>query len=217
MIKSKEVTQAKLIRAVGEVLAQSGFSGLGVNAVAKQAGVDKVLIYRYFHDFDSLCVTFARSTDFWPDIAEIIPDQQSFLALPLGARFKQVARAYIHSIRRRPITLEVMAWELIERNALTIELENVREEFGIEINRLVALPSIDDADSSPSLLNQAHDSSASSIDWLAVSALFSAGIQYLALRARKINKYNTIELNTDQGWQRLDQSIMAMIDGLTER
>ena len=46
--RNRDETSARLLAAVGEVLARDGFAALGVNAVAKQAGVDKVLIYRYF-------------------------------------------------------------------------------------------------------------------------------------------------------------------------
>ncbi len=46
--RSKETTRLRLISAVGTLLARQGFNALGINAVAEEAGVDKVLIYRYF-------------------------------------------------------------------------------------------------------------------------------------------------------------------------
>ena len=46
--KNKELTKRKLFAAVGEILKSEGYNGLGVNRVAKQAGVNKKLIYRYF-------------------------------------------------------------------------------------------------------------------------------------------------------------------------
>jgi AcrR family transcriptional regulator len=49
-IKNKELTKRKLIDAVGEVFPKEGHTGLGVNKVAKQAGVTKKLIYDYFGD-----------------------------------------------------------------------------------------------------------------------------------------------------------------------
>jgi AcrR family transcriptional regulator len=52
-----------LVRAVGTLLARDGFTALGVNAVAKEASVDKVLIYRYFGGMPELLGAFGRSAD----------------------------------------------------------------------------------------------------------------------------------------------------------
>ena len=202
MTKNKQDTQNKLIRAVGEVLADQGFSGVGVNAVAKKAGVDKVLIYRYFGSFDNLCTAFAQSADFWPSLQEMIPDLDAMANLGTAERITFVLKRYANSLRNRPLTLEVMAWELLERNAFTIELENVREAFGLELNKTMReLPSaIDDH------LNDR-------VDWLAITTVLSAGLQYLAIRARKINTYNGIALNEDQGWEQLERSVEVLITG----
>ena len=53
------------------------------------------------------------------------------------------------------------------------------------------------------------------IDWLAITTVLSAGMQYLAIRARKINVYNGIELNKDEGWMQLERSIETLIAGVT--
>jgi AcrR family transcriptional regulator len=47
-IRDKHITSKRLISAVGSLLAKKGFKGIGVNAVAREAGVDKVLFFRYF-------------------------------------------------------------------------------------------------------------------------------------------------------------------------
>ena len=65
-IRDRESTRARLIAAVGTLLAREGFTGLGVNAVAREAGVDKVLIYRYFGGLPELIVAFGREGNFWP-------------------------------------------------------------------------------------------------------------------------------------------------------
>jgi AcrR family transcriptional regulator len=46
--RDRAATEERILTAVGEVLARDGFAAIGVNAIARQAGVDKVLIYRYF-------------------------------------------------------------------------------------------------------------------------------------------------------------------------
>ena len=66
--RDREATRTRLIGAVGTLLSQEGFKGLGVNAVAREAGVDKVLIYRYFGGLQGLIVSFGREGNFWPSI-----------------------------------------------------------------------------------------------------------------------------------------------------
>ena len=48
MARDRERTKARIVDAVCGLLTRSGFRAVGVNAVAEAAGVDKVLIYRYF-------------------------------------------------------------------------------------------------------------------------------------------------------------------------
>ena len=53
-MKNRMQTERKLIDAVDYFVKTKGFGGLGVNKVAKQAGVSKVLIYRYFGNLEKL-------------------------------------------------------------------------------------------------------------------------------------------------------------------
>ena len=55
--RDRAATEERILTAVGEVLARDGFAAIGVNAIAKQAGVDKVLIYRYFGGLPELLRT----------------------------------------------------------------------------------------------------------------------------------------------------------------
>ena len=47
MIKNRQATELALIKAVDDIIEESGFEGLGINAVAAKAGVAKMLIYRF--------------------------------------------------------------------------------------------------------------------------------------------------------------------------
>ena len=40
MARDKAETKARILAAVGKLLAESGFKSLGVNAIAREAGVD---------------------------------------------------------------------------------------------------------------------------------------------------------------------------------
>ena len=47
-------TEKRLLEAVSHIVENDGFTKIGVNRIANQAGCDKVLIYRYFGGLDGL-------------------------------------------------------------------------------------------------------------------------------------------------------------------
>jgi AcrR family transcriptional regulator len=63
--RDKEATKRKLITAVGQIIKTIGYTGLGVNKVAKEAGVSKSLIYKYFTDLNGLIETYMKERDYW--------------------------------------------------------------------------------------------------------------------------------------------------------
>ena len=71
MARDRAHTEEKILAALGAILAEPGGSRrIGVNAVATRAGVDKVLIYRYFGGLEGLLAAFAEKTDLWPTVEE---------------------------------------------------------------------------------------------------------------------------------------------------
>jgi len=194
--RDRETTRARLIEAVGTLLAREGFTGLGVNAVAREAGVDKVLIYRYFGGLPELIVAFGREGNFWPSINELAGgDVVAFGQLPLAEQLSRLGKNFMAAIRTRPLTQEILAWEMIERNELTVELETIRENTMTNFFEMF----FQSADKGP--------------DIAAMGAIIGAGISYLVSRGRKIRYYNGIDLDSEAGWQRLEGAIDTMIQG----
>lgn len=72
MKRNKEQTKGKLINAIQEILLEEGHDGLGVNKLAKKAGVDKRLIYRYFGSYHNLLEEFMLRKDFWINMVDNI-------------------------------------------------------------------------------------------------------------------------------------------------
>jgi len=129
--RDRGATEARIVTAVGEVLARDGFGGIGINAIAKQAGVDKVLIYRYFGGLPELLKTWGQSGQFWPSVDELLGDKpKTFLALPPAERYARFMEHFIDGLRARPLTLEILAAEVLERNERTAILEAEREALG---------------------------------------------------------------------------------------
>jgi AcrR family transcriptional regulator len=189
--RDRAATEERILAAVGEVLARDGFAALGVNAIAKQAGVDKVLIYRYFGGLPELLRTWGASGRFWPRVADLLGDDpRALLALPPAERYARFFRHFVDELRRRPLTLEVLAAEVVERNELTAILEAEREAWGDEATRVLG----GEAFASRPYLRGA-------------TLLLVAGVQYLLLRSRKIRTFGGVDLRSDEGWGELERAI----------
>ena len=46
LLRNRKATEQRLLSAIQELIEESGFEKLGINAVASKAGVSKMLIYR---------------------------------------------------------------------------------------------------------------------------------------------------------------------------
>ncbi len=192
-VRDRAATEERLLAAVGTVLARDGFGALGVNAVAREAGVDKVLIYRYFGDLPGLLRAWGRSGRFWPSVDELLVARPDLLALPLAERWAGFFAHFIDALRARPLTLEVMAAEIVERNALTAILEAEREAWGEQAFAVLG---------GPALAAQPH--------LRHVTLLLVAGVQHLLLRGRRIRVFGGLDLHDDAGWTALKRSIEAL-------
>jgi AcrR family transcriptional regulator len=192
--RNRGATEERILAAVGAVLARDGFAAMGVNAVAREAAVDKVLIYRYFGGLPELLQAWGASGRFWPSVSELVGDDALALQkLPAAERLAMFFDRFIDALRARPLTIEVLAAEVVERNELTVLLESERENWGQEVEA---------AFGGPELTERAH---------LRGSVLvLVAGLQYLLLRARRIRIFGGLDLSTDAGWQEIKTALRGM-------
>lgn len=182
--RDRSATEARILAAVGVVLARDGFARTGVNAIAKEAGVDKVLIYRYYGGLPELLRAWGASGRFWPSLDELLGDDpQAVLQRPLAERYALFFDHFIDALRERPLTLEILAAEIVERNELTAILEDEREQWGAEAETLLGG---DEFKRRPHLRG--------------ITLLWVAGVQYLLVRARRIRVFGGIDLGSDAGW-----------------
>ena len=195
-VKSRDAaaTRGRILDAVGSLLVREGFGALGINAVAREAGVDKVLIYRYFGGIDQLLEAWGNELDFWPSVSEILGDAPESDPAALAAG---MLKRHLRALRARPWTLEVMAWEAVERHPLTRILDRIRE---VRAEQLVAaLPA--------HLFGKGQDLPA-------ISALLGAGLQYLLLRSRTVDRYNGVPIASQEGWTRIEAALQAICEAL---
>ena len=193
MQRNRQQTREGILNAVGQLLARSGFKKLGINAIAREAEVDKVLIYRYFGGLPELLKAFAEESDFWPDLPELMRDVGPLPAqLPEPERAKVLLLAFGRALRKRPLTQEIMRWELLERNELTDALARHREE------------------QSARLFENFEDSE--DLDIRALASLVAAGQTYLILRSKTTEVYNGLSLNSEEDWSRIERAASLVVD-----
>lgn len=186
-------TEERILAAVGQVLARDGFGAIGVNAIAREAGVDKVLIYRYFGGLPELLRVWGASGRFWPRVADLLHEDPALPTRPLQERYVRFFNHFIDELRRRPLTLEVLAAEVHERNELTAILEAEREAWGDEAARVLG---------GPEFAQQPHLG--------VVTTLLVAGVQLLLLRGRRLRVFGGIDLHTDAGWAQVKAGLAGL-------
>ncbi|HDQ93211.1 MAG TPA: TetR/AcrR family transcriptional regulator [Synergistetes bacterium] len=198
-MKDREETRTKILRAVGDVLSSEGFQGIGINNIARRAGVDKVLIYRYFGDLPGLLREFASSGDYWPSMKTLIENAEK-APLPPDAADLAVAllKGYIHELRGSTSAQELLLGELVSRNELSEASARKRERQGADlIEALVsAAPEAEDKDVA------------------AMGALLSAGLTFLLLRSRTSDAYLGIDISSGKGWERIEKAMEELVRGV---
>jgi AcrR family transcriptional regulator len=191
MSRSRLQTEQKILNAVETLLLEKGYPAVGVNAIARQAGCDKVLIYRYFGGFDGLLLAFAKTTQLWWEVDEVMSETaEAFASQPLHIYLQTLLKRHASCLQAMPITLEIMAWEMSEQNSLTIALARTRAERGMALIKKI----------------RTHYSQPN-FDVGGILGVFGAAINYLVIRTRKSSPQHMTE-----EWWRLQQTIAKLLN-----
>lgn len=188
-------TKREILKAVGRVLEREGFRGLGINAIAKEAGVGKPLIYRYFGGLPQLLEEFGHDADFWLGLDELLAETERETGgvhpTTYGDTMRIVLLCYARILRRRPMMQELLASELTAPAELIEPLAKARRDRAFE-----------------ALLDFMGDIKPDEgVDANAIFGLLLAGVQYLTLRSRISDDYWGVPLQTDEDWARYEKAI----------
>lgn len=196
--RDRKQTEAIILEAVGRLLARDGYNSLGINALSREAGVDKVLIYRYFGGLPEVLKAFGSSAGFWPSVDELF-GEQDLRALPIDKRLQLFIERAIDALRSRPLTLEILAMEIGAPNALTDILNTTREQWGQEIAYQLAT---------------GYSGNVERLN-IIMTVLF-AGIQHLMIRSRNTEVFSGIHIREDSGWQAIKQDLFWLCGRMVE-
>ena len=117
--RDREATEKRLLDTIGKMIAEDGFEKIGINAIATQSGVSKILIY--------------RQHDFWLNFPLEYPSRKE-----LPAFVKGMFQGQIEQLRNNPTLKRLYRWELSCNNDMIVKLREQREKVGIDLIKKVS-------------------------------------------------------------------------------
>lgn len=188
--RDREATEKRLLDTIGKMIAEEGFEKIGINAVATQSGVSKILIYRYFGSVEGLMAAYIRQHDFWLNLPLEFPDREQ-----LPSFIKNMFQGQIEQLRNNPTLKRLYRWELSCNNDMIAQLREQREKVGIylveKVSELTGRPQKEIA---------------------AMASFLTTSITYLAMLEDFCPVYNGIPLNEDSGWKQINEGIDILIN-----
>jgi AcrR family transcriptional regulator len=140
-MRNKEKTKRKLLDAVGDIIRAEGFSRLGVNKVAKSAAVSKVLIYRYFGNFNQLLCAYIVERRFWKncmsDVAESAAIQVSMREQVCKVLTEQFADFYNHCEMEAILVNEISNQNVLVKNIVREEATTDKRTYFSVVSTLL--------------------------------------------------------------------------------
>ncbi len=192
--RDRESTRQLILDAARAQLVEHGFQGLGVNAVARRAGCDKQLIYRYFEGLDGLVAALGD------EIAASLQQRlQPLSALGRPSSYREfverLALGLLQALRDDAPMQRIVAWELSDASPLVRSLTAARSRS------LQAWMRQTRGDLQPP----------AGVDAPACNAFLIAAIQQLVLAAAGTGEFAGMALRTDADWERVRSLIKQLV------
>lgn len=186
-------TEEAIVAAARSVLAEAGFQGFGVNAIARKAGCDKQLIYRYYGGLDGLAEAIGN------DVANSLGRQltEQMRGTPASSYADLIERlvlGFIEVLRADPLLQRVVAWEISEPTPMVLRFAAARAfvlRRWVERERGTLQPP-------------------EGLDVAALNAVLIAAAQQLVLQASATGGFAGITLD-DAGWARIRASMQQIV------
>lgn len=193
-------SEKRLIEAVSTIIKADGFSKVGVNRIAKEAGYDKVLIYRYFGGLEGLMAEWAKENDFYAtafysfykEIEEAKEDEIQELT-------KKVLIAQLHFLKSNVMMQELLLWELLGESRFKA-IQEIREQNGQKLQQSL----------------EKHFGVESKNVSLYITILITS-INFITLYTRQYPVMNGVDFTKDESWLNLENVISDYIDMLFKK
>lgn len=195
--RNRAQTTQRIIDAFETVLAERGLQHVGVNRVAEEAGVSKVLIYRYFGGLDGLIDYYTKMGKIYPAfppalLEQLRPENENELG---RLWYRQVTQLF-RQFRSNQAARELLKANVIENDPTAAAASQAQDQ---EIQRLVDQLSF-----------------VKGSDVQAISAVTIGAMSYLTLLAGNNRTLVGIDLRSDSGWKRIEQAIELIYSTLSQ-
>ncbi|MBN9318648.1 MAG: TetR/AcrR family transcriptional regulator [Caulobacterales bacterium] len=185
-------TEADILAAARVVLAEDGFQGFGVNAVARRAGCDKQLIYRYFGGLDGLVDAIGLDLAGWLERELLSEDAPPRTYAEL---VEQLVLRFLAALRADPLVQRIAIWELAAPSPLVARLAAAR---GTAMMRWVAK-------------TRGALTPPEGVDAPAFNALLIAAVQQLVLAGAAVGSFSGLPLQSDADWARVQAAAVTLV------
>lgn len=194
-VRDKEKTKERLLAAVGKIIQTTGYQGLKVSAIAKEAGCDKKLIYDYYGSTEDLITEYVRQQDYWNKVG-IAPD---YTPTPEETKefTKELVLQQYEMLRQNKELQKIILWELSEENYILRQLADEREKQGELLFQHLTDDLFKDSD----------------VNLRAIIAILISGSYYLNLHT-EVNgsTFCGINLKTKDGREEIQQALKKIIE-----
>jgi AcrR family transcriptional regulator len=198
MARDRQLTMARILGAAEGIIARDGVDAAGINAIADAAGVDKVLLYRYFGGRTQLLRALGRDRRLWPDIALPPAPADGAAAATLAGDLTVMLLAVARDLRAQPLARRAALWQLAERDEFARDAAAARETHARAIAAALRgrhrLPPF--------------------VDLQAVIAVLLAAAVQLALQSGAGGAFAGLKLHDGADWARAERALARTIQAL---
>jgi AcrR family transcriptional regulator len=192
--RDRGATSTAILTAAKMILAEKGFAALGVNAVARDAGCDKQLVYRYFGGLDGLVDAIGEEMADWVGTRLGTPAIASTDSY--ATRLTLMCTLFIDALRLDPLMRAILAWEVSDSSPHVRRLSQARgRAMGQWMGGLRG-----------DLVPPAG------VDVAALIAVLFAAIQHLVLAGATSGRFAGLPVETDADWGRVKEMMAGIIE-----
>ncbi|GAA4453880.1 TetR/AcrR family transcriptional regulator [Nibrella saemangeumensis] len=195
MQRDRALTEQKLIDAVGQIIHTDGIDEVGINRIANRAGVNKILIYRYFGGLDGLMDAYVRQAK--PVISTPMLDVNALKSASLEEVYKTACEYIIgefRQLRKNTEAREFLRKNLFEpdaiHNPLGVEREKQANEMIEGLSKLIGTPHAQ-----------------------GFAAIVASAMMMLTFLSQPKRVMMGLDLSTDEAWSKIEDALRQMFRG----
>lgn len=194
--RSRLKTEHKLINSVGEIIKKYGYTKLNIQNIAKEAGVDRKLVYAYFGNLDNLVEEYFKTKDYWTamsaEVKKLLEKNEKQNNVNLSY---EIIKNQYYFFKDNIEMQNMILWEISESKPFLKDIADHKENVTNDLFKY-----------------SAHVFDNSGISIRSVNAILVTAVYYLIIHAR--NNGSTIcgiDINSKEGEEDLLKTIEQIL------